>query len=583
MSWFRNLKTGTKLVLGFGVMIALLGVAMATGYTAITAIRDSQQRLFEREFASAVDLTELRADQNRQRARMLELTLTTNPTELNNIVQEIRSRVKEIDDSLRRLARAYQSDPGALHKIEELTSLLAAHRQARDTQIALVFDGKAEEARQADENLQAERFEKMRQISVELSGNAVRHAEQSLTEANLQVARSLRGFAMLGALALLVGVAMTVVLNRLISRPLQGLTSVAERITLGDLSVAVSPDGRSDEVGLLSRAFSRMTQSLQEMAGFARQIAASDLRVQVKPQSERDVLGNAFATMVENLRRMTSELSEGVNVLASSASEILASTTQVASGAAETGTAIAQTTTTVEEVKQTAQVSSQKAKYVSDSAQKATQVGHTGRKAVEASIDGMKRIQSQMEAIAESVVRLSEQSQAIGEIIATVNDLAEQSNLLAVNAAIEAAKAGEQGKGFAVVAQEVKSLAEQSKLATAQVRTILNDIQKATTAAVLATEQGSKAVEVGMTQSTEAGDAIRLLADSITEAAQAATQIAASSQQQLVGTDQVALAMENIKQASAQNVAGTKQAETAAHNLHALGQKLKQLVVQYKV
>jgi methyl-accepting chemotaxis protein len=108
------------------------------------------------------------------------------------------------------------------------------------------------------------------------------------------------------------------------------------------------------------------------------------------------------------------------------------------------------------------------------------------------SIEGMKKIQTQMESIAESVVKLSEQSQAIGEIIASVNDLAEQSNLLAVNAAIEAAKAGEQGKGFAVVAQEVKSLAEQSKQATSQVRTIFNDIQKATTAAVLATEQGAR-------------------------------------------------------------------------------------------
>jgi methyl-accepting chemotaxis protein len=333
-------------------------------------------------------------------------------------------------------------------------------------------------------------------------------------------------------------------ITRNISKPLTEISGVATRIAQGDLTVKVSTNGRADEVGILSQAFS---------------------------------------TMVENLRHSTAELSEGVSVLASSASEILAATTQVASGAAETGISITQTTSTVEEVKQTAQVSSQKAKSVSDSAQKATQVAQAGRKSVETSIEGMKKIQTQMESISECVVKLSEQSQAIGEIIASVNDLTEQSNLLAVNAAIEAAKAGEQGKGFAVVAQEVKSLAEQSKQATAQVRAILNDIQKATTAAVLATEQGSKAVETGVKQSAEAGESIRLLSDSITEAAQAATQIAASSQQQLVGTDQVAMAMENIKQASAQNVAGTKQAEIAAHSLHDLGQKLKRLVEQYKM
>jgi methyl-accepting chemotaxis protein len=164
-----------------------------------------------------------------------------------------------------------------------------------------------------------------------------------------------------------------------------------------------------------------------------------------------------------------------------------------------------------------------------------------------------------------------------------VNDLAEQSNLLAVNAAIEAAKAGEQGKGFAVVAQEVKSLAAQSKQATAQVRAILGDIQKATSAAVMAAEQGSKAVEVGMRRSGEVGESIRALADSIEEAARAATQIVASAQQQLVGMDQVALAMQNIEQASAQNVASTKQTAGAAQKLHDLGQKLKQVAEQYKV
>jgi methyl-accepting chemotaxis protein len=183
-----------------------------------------------------------------------------------------------------------------------------------------------------------------------------------------------------------------------------------------------------------------------------------------------------------------------------------------------------------------------------------------------------------MESIARTVVRLSEQSQSIGEIIATVNDLAEQSNLLAVNAAIEAARAGEQGKGFAVVAQEVKSLAAQSRQATAQVRTILGEIQKATTAAVLATEQGHKTVETGVALSGEAGESIRQLSESIGEAAQAATQIAASSQQQMVGMDQVGIAIDAIRQASLQNVAGTKQAEVAAQNLHTLGRRLSSLI-----
>ena len=134
-----------------------------------------------------------------------------------------------------------------------------------------------------------------------------------------------------------------------------------------------------------------------------------------------------------------------------------------------------------------------------------------------------------------------------------------------------------------MVAQEIRSLASQSKEATSQVRTILNDIQKATTAAVMAAEQGSKAVDVGVRQVNQSGETIRALAETIVTAAQAATQITASSQQQLIGVDQVAGAMQNILQASRQNASGTQQAEAGARNLNELGQKLKTLAGRFTV
>jgi methyl-accepting chemotaxis protein len=358
---------------------------------------------------------------------------------------------------------------------------------------------------------------------------------------------------------------------------------VAERITAGDLNVKVSANGRGDEVGMLSRAFEQMTKSLGSVADTAEQIASGDLRGVIKPQSPDDILGNAFARMSANLRDQIGALGEGANVLGSAASEIVAATTQLAASATESATAVSETTTTVEEVRQTAQIASDKAKYVSDSAQKAAQISQTGRKSAEEVGHGIVRIRQQMEAIAASMMQLSEQSQSISQIIAVVEDLASQSNLLAVNAAIEAAKAGEQGKGFNVVAQEVKSLADQSRAATNQIRTILGDIQKATTAAVLVTEQGNRAVEVGERQTGAAGESIHALAGSVGEAAQAATQIAASSQQQLVGVDQVARAMENIKLASTQNVASAKQLEVSARNLNELGHRLKEMIERYKV
>ncbi len=377
--------------------------------------------------------------------------------------------------------------------------------------------------------------------------------------------------------------AVSLTLTHHIAKPLRDLTKTAERISGGDLSVAVGKYTRSDEVGMLARAFERMTVYLGEMSRVASQIASNNLTVNITPHSDKDQLGNDFLTMVENLRRMISDLKEAANVMASSSNDILALTTQLAASSSETATSISQTSTTMSEVKQTVRLVNQKANYVSETAQNAASVSQNGRTAVDESITRMNQIREQMESIAESIVKLSEQSQTIGSIIASVNDIANQSNLLAVNASIEAAKAGEQGKGFAVVAQEVRNLAEQSKDATAQVRAILNDVQKAIAGAVMATEQGSKAVETGVMQSHQAGDAIKTMSDAVSDSALATTQIVASTNEQVIGIDQVALAMDNVKRASEQIAASIKQAESSTMNLNELGIRLKQVIERFRV
>jgi methyl-accepting chemotaxis protein len=285
----------------------------------------------------------------------------------------------------------------------------------------------------------------------------------------------------------------------------------------------------------------------------------------------------------ESLQNVLAQLGETSGRLSAAAAEILAAATQQATGANEQSAAISQTTTTVDEVKVISEQAIRRAQEVVDASQRTVQVSRTGEEAVQETIGSMAQIKARVEGIAENILALSAQTQQIGEIIATVNDIAAQSNMLALNASVEAARAGEHGKGFAVVAAEVRNLAEQSKQATAQVRAILQDVQDGINATVMATEEGTKVVDEGLELAGQTGVVIERLANTINEAAQAATQMRAGGQQQATGVEQIALAMQNINQATTQSLASTRQAEKAAQDLNNLAHSLTVLAEQYQL
>ncbi|MFH0730316.1 MAG: methyl-accepting chemotaxis protein [Pseudomonadota bacterium] len=583
MNWFVNLPTRLKLILSFGSMVFFLLVVIVTAHNGIIAIHESQEALFQNDFLSSIQLVELCSDQNRVRAQLLEMMLITDKAKQQALEKDIRERSNDVDVGLKRVAETLKGQPRESKQFEEMVSVLADYRKTRDEQFSLIHNDRAGEAQNLAAAVQDERYNRIRAIALELGDSARSRAKGRIAQAEKKTEVLSRVFIIIGGIVVVLCAGMVFFLNKIIAGPLAEITAAAGRIASGDTEVIIASNGRGDEVGRLTGAFAMMVTYLQNMAAISGQVAGGDLAVTATPVSGRDILGNAFAGMIGNLRKINQEVRNGVNVLASSASQILASTTQIASGMSETATSVSETTATVEEVRQTAQLSAEKSRNVSENARKAALIAEQGNAAVTESMEGINHIKVLMETVAESVVMLSEQTQAIGEIITVVNDLAQQSNLLAVNAAIEASKAGEQGRGFAVVAQEIKSLADQSKQATEQVRTILADIQKATGKSVLAAEQVSKAVAGSVKQAAESGESITMLAEAIGESAQAAAQIAASSQQQLVGMEQVAMAMESIKQAAQQNVSGTRQVEQAAHTLNELGQNLKEMVGKYKV
>lgn len=395
--------------------------------------------------------------------------------------------------------------------------------------------------------------------------------------------RAITNTYVIGFFVVTLGLCAVFFIGRDITVPLQKVVDAAHRIAEGDMSSTISSSDRKDELGALARAFNRMTESLNEMAGAMERVADSDLTVSITPRSDKDTIGKALAIMVENLKSDNRKIHEAVRTLSTSLSQISAASAELTASAAETASAVAETNATVEEVKQTAHLSNEKSRQVADVARKAVTTSQQGKKAAEDAASGMKNIRTQMDTIAQSIVKLSEQSQHIGDIIYVVNDIADQSNILAVNASIEASKAGEEGRGFTVVAREIRNLSDQSKHSVSQIQSILADIQKATSSAVMITEEGGKAVESGARLSSQTGESILNLSSVINQSAQSSAQIAASSQEQLAGMDQVAVALSSIKQAGEQNLESSRQLEEAVKDLDQQARSLQNMMERFKI
>lgn len=323
-------------------------------------------------------------------------------------------------------------------------------------------------------------------------------------------------------------------------------------------------------------SYRRLNQTLARYVADMARVAAGDFRVtldvpRLNSASREGLivmeLGHTTNQMLDRVREVVVGVRSALQRLDSDTQAILDATSRQISMASEQDTVVTETTATVNEVRATVTETAERAQSVAETAQVSVDISRGDIDAVSETIDGMEVIRRRVEDIADNILVLSEHTQQIGEIIAAVNNLADQSRMLALNASVEAARAGEEGKGFAVVAMEVRNLADQNRDATVQVREILGEIQRATNAAVMVTEEGSKGVDTGQELVNSAGDSIRELARAIEEAAMAAMQIAASTRQQTIGMDQLTQAMRTIKHATTETVSSTMQVEASVQRL----------------
>ncbi len=534
-----KMKIGTRILVGYLIGLLVFGVVGMVAYrstNALVASADSVTHTHQvKEALNAVRSSLINAETG-QRGFIL--------TGEDRYLDAYRTGTRDVDGNMTRLRELMSDNPSQQQRLDQLQQLAAA----KLSELAETIDLRRQKGEAAavgvvltDRGKNA--MDEIRKLITEMDSeeSALLRERDRETKATSQFTN---GSIVLGGLiAAVLAVIVGVVVQRSITVPLSSFMEFARRVGGGDLTQRAS-------------------------------VAAGD---------ELADLASYLNQMVEGLRSVTKETGLVTENLNAAITEISATTQQQAASTAEQAAAVQQASATMSEIRQSGAQISDRAKQVAAAAEATSTTSAAGLASVQNTAATMESIREQAEAVAENVIALSEKTQAVGEIIASVNDIAEQSHLLALNAAIQAAAAGEHGRSFSVVASEMKNLAGQSKQATVQVRSILGDIQRSITSSVMLTEEAVKRVESGRQQANVADRTIRQLTENIEESVRAFQQIVGGSSQQQIGFEQVTEAFRNISMASQETATGTKQSEKAAANLAVLSQQLRGAMERYRL
>ncbi len=287
--------------------------------------------------------------------------------------------------------------------------------------------------------------------------------------------------------------------------------------------------------------------------------------------------------VISSLSGVIGKVSENSNELISSAAQISSSTEEMAAGASEQSTQTTEVASSIEQMTKTIIESTKNANDAAGVAKSAGDKAKEGGDVVIETITGINRIADIVVESANTIQELGKSSDQIGEIIKVINDIAEQTNLLALNAAIEAARAGEQGRGFAVVADEVRKLAERTTKATKEIETMIKQIQRDTNGAVEAIQEGTREVEKGKELAEKAGTSLNEIIDNSDKVSEIITQLAVASEQQAATSESISKNVEAINNVTHQSAQGTQQISRAAEDLYSLTNNLQEMVKQFKL
>jgi twitching motility protein PilJ len=385
-----------------------------------------------------------------------------------------------------------------------------------------------------------------------------------------------------------------------VSAPVKELADFAEKFGNGDYQARMAIDA-DDDFGFIAANLNRASEkvskavfnqeaqenlqkSVTDFLTIVSQVARGDLTLRGKVTN--DALGNVVDSvnyMLDNFTKVLERVRKAAIDVSTSANEILIGSESMSNGATQQDQEITNTSSAVEELTVSMKQVSNNAEASAEAARRALDAAEQGNRAVRDTLEGMQRIRASVQATAKKIKSLGDRSLEISEIISVINDITEQTNLLALNAAIEAARAGEAGRGFAVVADEVRKLAEHSRTATKDIAALIKAIQAETNEAVVVMEEGTREVEVGARLADQAGKALEAISSVVRQSAELVQEISLASKQQVRGTEGVANAMQIISNITRQTSQGARQTARTVEQMVKLSEQLNEALSQFRV